>query len=155
MLIQKGLGYSLNTPPPPLLATKHNSVAIVYISYKNFRYSLDKSAVKIDRIYCFLTPLLRFAISSSSFPFFLTLQENLSVVYTKSMKKTTSCKMVTESLGWTSSSANQRHGIRTLLSSSAPSKGSSAPIKLIISLARKYRIVPGLAANGPLRVSYR
>ena len=31
-------------------ATKNNSVEIAYISYKNLKYTLDKSAEKIDGI---------------------------------------------------------------------------------------------------------
>ena len=123
MLIQKGLGDPLNTPLPPLLATKHDSVAIVYISYKNFRCSLDKSAAKIDRRILFPSThvtawdFLVFVLSSFVFVFVFileTLHEDLPVIYAKSRKKTTSCKKPTESPGWTSSSANQRYGIRTL-----------------------------------------
>ena len=71
LLIQNGVGDPLNTPSPPLLATKHNSVEIVYISYKNFLYFLDKSAVKIDRRILFPNTHVRLAISSSSFCFCL------------------------------------------------------------------------------------
>ena len=70
LLIQNEVGDPLNTPPPPSLTNEHNSVEIVYISYKSFLYSLDKFAVKIDQGISFPYTHVRLTISSSWFCLF-------------------------------------------------------------------------------------
>ena len=51
---------------PAFLASKSNSVEIAYISYKNLRYTFDKSAEKIDGRVLLPSPHVGLAISSAS-----------------------------------------------------------------------------------------
>ena len=51
-------------------AGKSNSVEIAYISYKNLRYTFDKSAEKLMEEYWFQAPMLRLAISWASLNIF-------------------------------------------------------------------------------------
>ena len=62
--IISNLGYSTSFPRNQ----KNNSVEIAYISYKNLRYTFDKSAEKIDG--GVLAPMLKLAISSDLLNFF-------------------------------------------------------------------------------------
>ena len=79
------------------LATKNNSIEIVYISYKNVRYTFDKFADKIDGKVLVPSPHVK-ACDFLSFIeyFFLKLPVALAKQLSRSMKKTTSCKKATE-----------------------------------------------------------
>ena len=97
--IISNLGYSTS-----FHRNEKKGVEIAYISYKNLRYTFDKSAKKIDGRVLVPSPHVKacnsFGLVEFSFFFSETLHDNLAVVRTKqlgrSMKKTTSCKKATE-----------------------------------------------------------
>ena len=85
-------------------ATKNNSVAIAYISYKNLRYSFDRSSEKIDGRVLVASPNVKacdflgfvehiffLKLSTTIFPYVVRAKQQ-----GRSMKKTASCKKATE-----------------------------------------------------------
>ena len=84
-------------------ATKTNSVEIAYITYKNLRYTFDKSAEKIDGRLLVPSPHVKACDFLGFVEYFFISEshhDSLPVVRAKqvgrSMKKTASCKKATE-----------------------------------------------------------
>ena len=83
-------------------ATKNDSAEIAYISYKNLRYTFDKSPEKIDGRVLVPSPHVKACdfLGFVEYIFSETLHDNLPVVRAKQlgrwMKKTASCKKATE-----------------------------------------------------------